>query len=155
MFTVNMERVFVCVSDSLDKEQSLAAHEVVESFDISLRLVAEMPAEVSNTEPNQAESRNGNVAADNSAPAAANDTSRLEAGGEMEAEDSAVPTVPDGGWGWMVVFGSFMIHVIADGIAYSFGVFVEDFVVHFQCSKSAVGGLGSLMVLIAGGSGNC
>ena len=115
--------------------------------------MAEMPAQVSNTEPNQAESRNGNVAADNSAPAAANDTSRLEAGGEMEAEDSAVPTVPDGGWGWMVVFGSFMIHVIADGIAYSFGVFVEDFVVYFQCSKSAVGGLGSLMVLVAGASG--
>lgn len=23
------------------------------------------------------------------------------------------PTPPDGGWGWMVVFGSFMIHIIS------------------------------------------
>lgn len=29
-------------------------------------------------------------------------------------EDSGEsPAPPDGGWGWMVVFGSFMIHVIS------------------------------------------
>ncbi|CAH0556450.1 unnamed protein product [Brassicogethes aeneus] len=27
-------------------------------------------------------------------------------------KDSVSPPPPDGGWGWMVVFGSFMIHVI-------------------------------------------
>jgi len=64
----------------------------------------------------------------------------------MDAESRSVPTVPDGGWGWMVVLGSFMIHVIADGTMYSFGVFVEDFVGYFDCSRSAVGGLGSLML---------
>ncbi|XKL69356.1 hypothetical protein PGB90_007125 [Kerria lacca] len=30
-------------------------------------------------------------------------------------------TAPDGGWGWVVVFASFMIHVVTDGVVYSFG----------------------------------
>lgn len=30
--------------------------------------------------------------------------------------------VVDGGWGWMVVFGVFMINVIIDGCLYLFGV---------------------------------
>jgi hypothetical protein len=29
-----------------------------------------------------------------------------------ESFDSSLPTPPDGGWGWWVVFASFMIHVI-------------------------------------------
>lgn len=33
---------------------------------------------------------------------------RSEDDEEMEA-----PPPPDGGWGWMVVFGSFMIHIIS------------------------------------------
>jgi len=116
--------------------------------------MAVMPAEMTNTEPNQTVPNNGNANTDSSAPAATNDLNHLEAGGEGEAEDSPEPMVPDGGWGWMVVLGSFMIHVIADGIAYSFGVFVEDFVDYFECSKSAVGGLGSLMLGVTWGSGN-
>jgi len=113
-----------------------------------------MPAEVTSTESGQVVSGNGNASADNSTPAQTNDTNRLGVGSEVEAESPAVPMVPDGGWGWMVVFGSFMIHVIADGIAYSFGVFVEDFVDYFECTKSEVGGLGSLMLGVTWGSGN-
>jgi hypothetical protein len=70
------------------------------------------------------------------------------------AEDSQLPKAPDGGWGWVVVFGSFMVHVIADGIAYSFGIYVEDFVEYFECSRSEVGILGSLMIGVTWGSGN-
>lgn len=33
-----------------------------------------------------------------------------------------VKIVVDGGWGWMVVFGVFMINVIIDGCLYLFGV---------------------------------
>lgn len=33
---------------------------------------------------------------------------------------------PDGGYGWVIVFASFMINLIADGVAMSFGlIFVE------------------------------
>ncbi|KIH50773.1 hypothetical protein ANCDUO_19145 [Ancylostoma duodenale] len=41
-----------------------------------------------------------------------------------------VPVIPDGGWGWAVVLGSFFIHVIADGFVYSFGVLVEILMQH-------------------------
>jgi len=88
-----------------------------------------------------------------SAPAQRKDSDPEAAIDEVD-EGPHVPPVPDGGWGWVVVLGSFMIHVIADGIAYSFGVFVEDFVEYFECSKSAVGGLGSLMLGVTWGSGN-
>ena len=40
-----------------------------------------------------------------------------------ESFDSSLPTPPDGGWGWWVVFASFMIHVI--------GKFVND-VTHYS-----------------------
>src|SRR5690349_6528897 len=36
------------------------------------------------------------------------------------------PISPDGGWGWVVVIGSFLIHVFADGFVYSFGVIVVE-----------------------------
>lgn len=67
--------------------------------------------------------------------------------------ETVVPAAPDGGWGWMVVFGSFMIHVIADGIAYSFGVYVEDFKDYFDCNSADVGMLGSLILGVTWGTG--
>ena len=113
-----------------------------------------MPAEVSNTEATHVVSGNGNANANDDTPAQTNDTNRPEVGSEAEVKSPSEPAVPDGGWGWIVVFGSFMIHVIADGIAYSFGVFVEDFVDYFECSRSEIGGLGSLMLGVTWGSGN-
>ena len=112
-----------------------------------------MPAEVSNPESSAVVSGNGSANANSNAPAQRKDSNPQAAMDEVD-EGPHVPPVPDGGWGWVVVLGSFMIHVIADGIAYSFGVFVEDFVTHFECSKSAVGGLGSLLLGVTWGSGN-
>ncbi|OWF56683.1 monocarboxylate transporter 7-like [Mizuhopecten yessoensis] len=62
---------------------------------------------------------------------------------EEEELDVAVP--PDGGWGWMVVLGSFALHVIADGIVYSFGVFYIDFLDYFKGGKGETSWVGSLV----------
>lgn len=106
--------------------------------------MAQVQAEVANTE---VMTTNGHAHADN-APAETTNTAvnRLEAGSEMKADVSSVSVVPDGGWGWMVVLGTFMVHLINDGVEYSFGIFVEDFVDYFESSRSAVGGIGSLML---------
>lgn len=57
------------------------------------------------------------------------------------------PTIPDGGWGWMVVFGSFVIHVIADGVYYSFGVFLVALLDYFEgAGRGELGWVGSIMI---------
>jgi len=99
-----------------------------------------MRAGVSSTETAQVVLDNGNTNVQT------NDKARLEGNNELEANSSSESTVPDGGWGWMVVLGSFVVHIIIFGIAYSFGVFVEYFIQYFQCSKSEIGGLGSLII---------
>lgn len=57
-------------------------------------------------------------------------------------------TPPDGGWGWLVVLSSFMIHVIADGIVYSFGVFLTELVDYFQAGRGEITWVGSLQPAI-------
>ncbi|KAL7057047.1 hypothetical protein AAHC03_019321 [Spirometra sp. Aus1] len=53
---------------------------------------------------------------------------------------------PDGGWGWVVVFGSFLVHLIADGITYAFGVFTPAIVDYYGASRQLVGWLNSALV---------
>lgn len=43
---------------------------------------------------------------------------------------------PDGGWGWVVVFASFMVNLIADGITFSFGVIYVEFLNYFGEGKT-------------------
>ncbi|CAG7719375.1 unnamed protein product [Allacma fusca] len=64
-----------------------------------------------------------------------------------------VATPPDGGWGWIVVFASFMIHVIADGVAYSFGLFFVEISKEFKGSKSAASWIGSILFGVTFGAG--
>ncbi|GIX80701.1 monocarboxylate transporter 12 [Caerostris extrusa] len=67
-----------------------------------------------------------------------------------EAEDEEIefmmPEPPDGGWGWVVVFCSFMIHVIVDGVTYTFGIFYLEFLRYFGESKGATAWVASIMV---------
>ena len=56
-----------------------------------------------------------------------------------------IPTPPDGGYGWVVVFASFMNHVIVDGIAFTFGVFYVEFLEYFKESKGKTSLVGSLL----------
>ncbi|XP_060844246.1 monocarboxylate transporter 12-like [Rhopalosiphum padi] len=67
-----------------------------------------------------------------------------------EKKTPSVPVIskrpPDGGWGWFVVFGSFMIHVVTDGVTYSFGVLYTEFLDVFKESKGATAWIASLLV---------
>lgn len=56
------------------------------------------------------------------------------------------PVIPDGGYGWVITFASFMCHFIADGIAFTFGVIYTELLVEFEASKSATSWIGSLFV---------
>ncbi|XP_073997926.1 chaski isoform X1 [Rhodnius prolixus] len=56
--------------------------------------------------------------------------------------------IPDGGWGWVVVFGSLVISMIADGISFSFGLLYEMFLVEFGESKSVTSWIGSLFMAV-------
>uniref|UniRef100_A0A1Q3FM91 Putative monocarboxylate transporter n=1 Tax=Culex tarsalis TaxID=7177 RepID=A0A1Q3FM91_CULTA len=56
-----------------------------------------------------------------------------------------MPPPPDGGYGWVIVFASFMCNMIVDGIAYTFGVFLNDFVEYFGEGKGTVAWVGSLL----------
>lgn len=56
--------------------------------------------------------------------------------------------IPDGGWGWMVVFASFAISMIADGISFSFGLLYIEFLRYFRSSKSGTAWIGSLFMAV-------
>lgn len=60
---------------------------------------------------------------------------------------------PDGGWGWMVVFASFMIHVLADGFTYTFGIYFVQLVLYYDASAAATSWIASILVGVTLGSG--
>lgn len=53
---------------------------------------------------------------------------------------------PDGGWGWVVVFASFMVNLIADGITFSFGVFYPHFLEYFGEGKGKTAWIASIFM---------
>ncbi|XP_018905157.2 uncharacterized protein [Bemisia tabaci] len=56
-----------------------------------------------------------------------------------------IPPPPDGGYGWVIVFASFLSNMIVDGIAYTFGIFLQEFVKHFGESQGKTAWVGSLL----------
>lgn len=56
-----------------------------------------------------------------------------------------VPVPPDGGWGWVIVLSSFICNFIVDGICYTFGVFLDSYVIYFDSGKGTVSWAGSLL----------
>lgn len=74
---------------------------------------------------------------------------RHESGESYESTDSVgdlIPTPPDGGWGWVIVFSSLMCNIIVDGIGYAFGVLLPQWVEVFNESHGKVSLVGSLLV---------
>ncbi|XP_022176535.1 monocarboxylate transporter 14-like isoform X2 [Myzus persicae] len=68
--------------------------------------------------------------------------------GASTATMTRKPKIPDGGWGWMVVFASLMICLISDGISFSFGLLYIEFLKEFQESKSKTAWIGSLFMAV-------
>ncbi|XP_057668768.1 monocarboxylate transporter 3-like isoform X2 [Diorhabda carinulata] len=56
-----------------------------------------------------------------------------------------LPPPPDGGYGWVVVFASFMCNMVVDGIAYTFGIFLSDIVFFYGETKGRTAWVGSLL----------
>jgi len=57
----------------------------------------------------------------------------------------AVPQPPDGGYGWVIVFASFMCNMIVDGIAYTFGVFLNELSIYYGTGRGTTAWVGSLL----------
>ncbi|XP_069357922.1 monocarboxylate transporter 14 isoform X9 [Maniola hyperantus] len=79
------------------------------------------------------------------------EAARLTAEGAGDADDDEaydygeLPPPPDGGYGWVVVFASFMCNLVVDGIAYTFGIFLPELVTYFGEGKGTVAWVGSLL----------
>lgn len=67
-------------------------------------------------------------------------------------DDDIVPP-PDGGWGWVIVLSSFFIHVVADGITYTFGIYYVEFLKFFKQSNAKTAWILSILVGITLGIG--
>lgn len=61
-----------------------------------------------------------------------------------EDASSSMPSPPDGGYGWVIVFAAFMINLISDGISFSFGILYTELLDYFGESKSLTSWVGSL-----------
>ncbi|CAG0883434.1 unnamed protein product [Darwinula stevensoni] len=62
-----------------------------------------------------------------------------------EEEPIEVPDVPNGGYGWVIVFAAFAANAIIDGIAYCFGIFLPALVLEFHESKAKTSWVGSIL----------
>ncbi|CAG9767258.1 unnamed protein product [Ceutorhynchus assimilis] len=65
-----------------------------------------------------------------------------------EEEDETKPNIPDGGWGWVVVFASLCLSMVADGVSLSFGLLYIEFLKEFEASKSTTSWIGSLFMAV-------
>lgn len=88
-----------------------------------------------------------------SPPAAVSVSSSSSSSSDDEDVLIAEARPPDGGWGWVVVFASFMVNLIADGITFSFGVFFPHFLEYFGEGKGKtawIAGIFMAMPLLSG-----
>lgn len=53
------------------------------------------------------------------------------------------PKIPDGGYGWVIVLASFVISMIIDGIAFSFGLLYTELLHYFNESKTKTSWIGA------------
>lgn len=70
------------------------------------------------------------------------DSSESSSSSSSGEEDSA----PDGGWGWAVCFGSFLINFVLDGTMFSFGVLLIELLDYFGEGKAKTAWVGSSLL---------
>lgn len=58
------------------------------------------------------------------------------------------PKIPDGGFGWVIVLASFIISVIIDGIAFSFGLIYTELLNYFEESKTKTAWIGAFHLAV-------
>ncbi|XP_030763158.1 monocarboxylate transporter 14-like [Sitophilus oryzae] len=75
-------------------------------------------------------------------------STRSSSPSSSSSEEDDQPKIPDGGWGWMVVFSSTILSMIADGISFSFGLLYGEFLKEFNASNSATSWIGSLFLAV-------
>lgn len=73
-------------------------------------------------------------------------TATSSTGSDSSTSSKTYPAIPDGGYGWVINFASFMCHFISDGIAFTFGVIYSDLLMEFGASKSDTSWIGSLFI---------
>ena len=55
------------------------------------------------------------------------------------------PVPPDGGYGWVILFSSFMINLIVDGVCFTFGIFFIRFNDYFNEGEAKTAWVGSIL----------
>ncbi|XP_059620166.1 uncharacterized protein LOC132264105 [Phlebotomus argentipes] len=64
-------------------------------------------------------------------------------------EQKRKPAIPDGGFGWVVVFASLMVSLISDGVSFSFGLIYTELLTYFRdSSPSKTAWVGSLFLAV-------
>lgn len=56
--------------------------------------------------------------------------------------------IPDGGYGWIIVFASLMVSLIADGISFSFGLLYTELLDYFNGGTTKTAWVGSLFMSV-------
>lgn len=64
---------------------------------------------------------------------------------DPDVMETEVIVPPDGGWGWVVVIGSFACNMIVDGIIFSFGLFLPKISESLQVKPAQIALVGSLL----------
>lgn len=66
----------------------------------------------------------------------------------LDEKEEEKPVMPDGGWGWVVVFSSLMVSLITDGIGFSFGLLYVKFLEEFEASNAETSIIGSVFMSV-------
>ena len=58
--------------------------------------------------------------------------------------DHVTRTLPDGGWGWVVVGSVFLFFIILGGLFSGFSILYVEWVDYFRCDRGRAGWIGSI-----------